>query len=106
MTITDGMDPFHLPAGSELDAHIHHCFLKQALSRECPAYSTDAAAAEIVRKHLEREYRGRIVTGRTTMSKSPWFARYEIDRGNPTEVLAETYPLAICRLAVLRVNRV
>jgi hypothetical protein len=102
----DTFDPFHAPAGKELDAHIHYRILKQALTPECPRYSTDSEAAEILRRYIESAFGVRVVSGRTSTSKLPWFARYEIDQGNPTEVLGDTYPVVICRLAILRANRV
>lgn len=99
-------DPFRAAPGRELDAHIHHQILKQPLSSIYPSYSTDPSAANVLRKHLEASKGLRITVGKTATHPSSWFARYEIDKGNPTEVLADSYPAAICRLAILRSNRV
>ncbi|MBI4659716.1 MAG: hypothetical protein HY735_12820 [Verrucomicrobia bacterium] len=95
-------DPYWIQAGRELDALIHHQILKMALSHCYPCYSTDAQAADTLRRAIEAEFGTPFVAGKTGLRGQRWFARYEIDPGNPTEVLAETYPLAICRLVLLR----
>jgi hypothetical protein len=97
-------DPYSIQAGRELDALIHHRVLKQALSHSYPRYSSDSKAADQVKRMIEAEYGNASVTGTTEIRAQRWFARYELELGNPTEALAETYPLAICRLALLRVS--
>ncbi len=103
---TKPFNPYEIPAGRELDAYIHHQILKSPLSRDYPRYSTDSLSADKLKRRIEADYGLGIVCGRSTLADKSWFARYEIDAGNPTEVLAETYPLAICRLAILRSRRV
>ena len=100
------IDGYQASAGRELDAYIHHRVLRQALSNNYPRYSTDIAAAQQLRLELQSGFGIRVIVGPTSLAAKPWFARYEVDRGNPTEVLAETLPLAICRLAVLRSQHV
>ena len=42
-----------------------------------------------------------VIVGQTALRKTRWFARYETDPSDGTEVLAESQALAICRLALL-----
>lgn len=96
-------NPYSIEAGPELDALIQHQVLKAPSAHANPCYSTDSKAADSLRYIIESQYKNRFVTGTTNTYTRTWFARYEVQPGNPTEVLAETYPLAICRLALLRV---
>lgn len=99
------LDPYHAPAGRELDQFIECYVMGKSSGSNCPKYSTDKEAAETLKAAVESAFGVRMLIGRTRIKRTPWFARYEIDPGNPTEVLAETYPLAICRLAALRAER-
>jgi hypothetical protein len=98
-------NPYQTPASRELDAYIHCQILNYATAGECPKYSTDQADADRLKKRIENEFKIKIVCGMTSMRGKPWFARYEIAEGNPTEALADTYALAICRLVLLRAKR-
>jgi hypothetical protein len=98
-------NPYRVAAGRDLDAYIHGEILKNGQTNNCPCYSTELKDAEALRRSIEANHKMKIVCGKTLAGKT-WFARYEIDAGNPTEVHAETYPLAICRLALLRIERV
>jgi hypothetical protein len=98
-------NPYHVAAGRDLDAYIHGEILKNGPTKSCPNYSTELKDADALRRSIEAKHKMKIVSGKTLAGKV-WFARYEIDTGNPTEVHAETYPLAICRLVLLRVKRV
>ncbi len=69
---------------------------------DCPPYSTDESAARRVLARLRNVAGQPVIVGRTSMRKHRWFARYETDPSDGTEVLAETMELAICRLALLR----
>jgi len=99
----DEIDPYSIQSGRDLDALIHLRILKKACNNARPCYSTDRKAADELKRAIETTYGTPIVTGTTEMREPRWFARYETERGNPTEVLAETYPLAVCRLVLLRV---
>lgn len=99
------LNPYELAAGPELDAAIHCEILGLPESGVYPSYSTNPKEAENVRRHIETKYGIAIFAGKTNIAEKPWFARYEMEIGNPTEVLAETYSLAICRLAFLRARR-
>jgi hypothetical protein len=97
------LNPYHVPPGPELDGYIHQVVLHEI--GPCPSYSSRTSDANLLKRWIEEKYDLKITIGKSTVSKKPWFARYEIDEGNPTEVLAETYPLVICRLVLLRVMR-
>ena len=43
-----------------------------------------------------------IIVGRTSLAGRTWFARYERNAMDGTEVFANTFALAVCRLALLR----
>jgi hypothetical protein len=45
-----------------------------------------------------------VVVGHTSLPGRTWFARYERDAMDGTEVFADTFALAICRLALLRLE--
>ena len=96
------VNPYHVPAGGELDALIHQQVLGNQIEGRCPSYSTDKVEAERLKTALKRLLGREIVTGQTRIRGRGWFARYESDPSTSTEVLADTYPLAICRLALLR----
>jgi hypothetical protein len=97
------IDPYNIEAGVALDALVHEYLMDQSpTDRDVPHYSTDEKAAEKVRSRLKSKYGAVVIFGRTRLKGRTWFARYETDARDGTEVLAETYPLAISRLALLR----
>jgi hypothetical protein len=57
---------------------------------------------------LSRLKRGEpsVVVGRTGLPGRTWFARYERNAMDGTEVFANTFALAICRLALLRLAEI
>lgn len=73
--------------------------------KEIPPYSVDPGAAAKVRSKIKSRYGHPVVVGETRMASRRHFARYESDPSTATEVLAESQPLAICRLAVLLMKR-
>jgi hypothetical protein len=88
-----------MPAGPELDALVHrHCFSSEG---EALAYSTDERAAEKVRARVKSLFGYTVSTGETRLRTRRYFARLESGPSTATEVLAETSPLAICRLALV-----
>jgi hypothetical protein len=105
MATPDALNPYEVLAGHELDAYVHQHVLKKPLNHQIPKYSTDAGEADQLRREIERQGRVKIVVGQTSSRRKLWFARYELQTGNPTEVLAEDYSLAICRLAILLARR-
>ncbi|MBM3834390.1 MAG: hypothetical protein FJ403_14195 [Verrucomicrobia bacterium] len=105
MSFIESFNPYQLAAGRDLDAHIHYHVLGNPPSHSIPNYSTDPSEADKLKQAIEAEYELTIEIGQSHVRHKPWFARYEVNEGNPTEVLAESYPLAICRLVILRATR-
>jgi hypothetical protein len=97
-------NPYEAQAGRELDQLIQLRFMRET-GAETPAYSTDERAARRVLARLKAETGRAVVTGQTSLRKQRWFARYETDPSDGTEVLAETLALAICRLALVRITK-
>lgn len=97
-------DPYTTEAGPELDALIHERLMNQpATAGACPAYSTDDKLAKEVLSKL-RKGRPSFIVGHTDLPGKTWFARYERNAMDGTEVFADTYALAVCRLALLRLE--
>ncbi|MHB8522819.1 MAG: hypothetical protein ACYDH9_18945 [Limisphaerales bacterium] len=95
------LDPYRIPAGPELDALVHQWLCGSAGSIPSPAYSTEDNLARKVELRLRQVATADVVTGKARMRVRRWFARYETDPSTGTEVLADTYALAVCRLALL-----
>ncbi|MHC1763260.1 MAG: hypothetical protein AB9869_02985 [Verrucomicrobiia bacterium] len=95
------LNPYQIPAGPELDQLIHLRVMEQS-SPDCPPYSTDESAARRVLARLRYVSGHAVVVGRTSLRRHRYFARYETDPSDGTEVLADTKELAICRLALLQ----
>jgi hypothetical protein len=97
-------DPYKAQAGPELDAVIHVRLMKQLVSNSpCPAYSTEDACAKRVLSKL-RSGQPSVIVGRTQLEGRTWFARFERNAMDGTEVFASTFALAVCRLALLRLE--
>ncbi|HEV8542734.1 MAG TPA: hypothetical protein VGR78_10120 [Verrucomicrobiae bacterium] len=94
-----GLNPYKASAGAELDTLIHENFF--AAAGETMPYSTDNSAAEKLRNRLKSLYGFPIETGQTRSRRPTFFARFDNGPSTSTEVLAENYPLAICRLALV-----
>lgn len=96
------MNPYNIQAGPELDRLIHVRVMGQP-EGDAPAYSSDETLARRVLGRLKADSGRTVVVGRTALRRGRrYFARYETDPSDGTEVLAETLSLAICRLALLR----
>ena len=74
-------------------------------SGPAPPYSTDEALAKKVKTFAQSKFGIIMITGVTRFRSRRFFARYETDPSDATEVLAETLPLAIWRLALLRARK-
>jgi hypothetical protein len=97
-------DPYKAQAGPELDAVIHVRLMDQSVAnRPCPAYSTEDKLARRVLSKLRAGWPS-VIVGRTQLEGRTWFARYERNAMDGTEVFASTFALAICRLALLRLE--
>lgn len=100
------INAYTFPAGPQLDEMIHRrLFAHKASGGAAPAYSVDPEESSKVRSRLKAVYGHPIIVGQTRMAGKRHFARYESDPSTSTEVLAETEPLAICRLALLLMRR-
>lgn len=85
---------------------VHRRLFARSEEGEIPPYSMDPAHSSKIRSKLKSMYGHPIVTGKTRMGEGKrFFARYEPDPSTATEVLADSEPLALCRLAVLLVSR-
>jgi hypothetical protein len=93
-------NPYKAPPGPELDKWIHAKLFPNENSSP-PPYSTDDKAAEKVRSRLKILYGHRVETGTTRLRHTPYFARFDTGPSTSTEALAESLPLAICRLALV-----
>ena len=103
MTPSLQSNPYQAEAGPELDAFIHiHVMKEVSLTSNCPPYSSNDKLANKVVVAVRASGRGSVITGRTTLKGRTWFARYETNTMDGAEVFAETYALAICRMALLR----
>lgn len=94
-------NPYKALAGEELDRLIHEKLLLGALNGPCPAYSTDESAALVVLSKLKKIFHTPLITGKTHSRPIRYFARWDSGPSTSTEVLAQTLPLAICRLALI-----
>ena len=94
-------DPYRARPGPTLDRAIHCEILQNGDGEPAPSYSIDENVAREFERTLRLIATAKIVSGRSRTKGRLWFARYEDDPSTATEVLAETYPLAICRLALL-----
>jgi len=95
------VNPYEVPAGPELDQIIHQRVMGLS-ETTCPPYSTDEKSSRRVLARIKGLGGRTVLVGRTAIRSKRWFARYESNASDGTEVLAETLPLAICRLALLR----
>ena len=98
-------DPYQAQPGEALDLAIHTQVFGMSDSGGCPPYSTDDSESNKVKRALKSEFGVPIKTGKTQIRTKPYFARYGSDPSTSTEVLAETLPLAICRVALLIAQR-
>ena len=98
-TLLDGTNPYKARAGSETDGAVHDRFFGSGFP--LLPYSTDEGAAETVRLRIKTTYGYPVQTGHTRTRPRRYFARFDSGPSTSTEVLAETLPLAICRLALV-----
>jgi hypothetical protein len=90
-------NPYKASAGAELDAQIQQAYFREMELHQW-AFSTDRKSADFLKKNLEAKFKSKVVVGRTSRLKG-FFARLDSDPSTSTETLAETYELAIARLA-------
>jgi hypothetical protein len=98
-----GINPYQVPAGPELDELIHERIFRE--SSNALSYSTSMKFADKLRARIKTLYGCRVVVGETQLRAKPYFARFESGPSTSTEVLADSVPLALCRLALLLSER-
>ena len=99
------INPYQAPASDEMDSIINQGLFGESSSSVCPSYSTDDSLVQKMRRKLQATYNTKVIIGRTRIKNKPYFARYGTDVSTSTEVLAETKSLAICRMALLLIQR-
>lgn len=95
------VNPYKVDVGIDLDQMIHALVLGRTDRSNVLPYSEDDRAVTHVVSAVKSRFGVKIVTGKTRIRNQPWFARYGSDPSTMTETVAETLPLAICRLALL-----
>jgi hypothetical protein len=95
------IEPYQMQAGPGLDLLVHVEIIGNDPGIDCPAYSTVRSQADKVVTTLSSAHGISVRYGQTHLKGRAWYARYGDDPSTSTEVLAETMPLAVCRLAVL-----
>ena len=95
------MDIYKLQPSSFLDESIYVNLMDYGITRQ--EFSSDVKAAKNLVKVLRKHLRTKVETGKASRGK--YYARYGTDPSTTTEVLAETLPLAVSRMAMLALNR-
>ena len=99
------LNPYKAPASREMDSIINQGLFGEPSTSACPSYSTDDSLVQKIRRKVQSTFSTKITLGRTQINSMPYFARYGSDVSTSTEVLAETKSLAICRMALLLIQR-
>jgi hypothetical protein len=94
-----GENPYKALAGHQTDRAIHERYFGSHST--ILAYSTEDEAAAKVKARITALYGYPIQTGQTKARPRRYFARFDSGPSTATEVLAETLPLAICRLGLV-----
>ena len=95
------MDIYKLQASNFLDESIYVNLMDYGIERQ--EFSTDVKAAKYLVKVLRKPLGTKVETGKASRGK--YYARYGTDPSTTTEVLAETFPLAVSRMAMLALNK-
>jgi len=95
------MDINKLKPSSFLDESIYVNLMDYGITRQ--EFSTDVKAAKNLVKLLRKHLGTRVETGKASRGK--YYARYGTDPSTSTEVLAETMPLAVSRMALLALTK-
>ena len=94
-----GDNPYKAPAGPETDRAIHQRYF--TAEGTIYPYSTNEEAALKVKSRITTVFGHPVQTGQTHTRPRRYFARFDSGPSTATEVLAETLPLSICRLALV-----
>jgi hypothetical protein len=96
------MNPYQVEAGPELDEFLHReLFHADPALTAAPPYSINHAESAQIKNRLRAIKGYPIVVGRVGTRRVQYFARLDSDPSTATEAIAETEPLAICRLAAV-----
>ncbi len=101
------IDPFKVEASPFLDNIIHqHLFAGAENEADCPSYSSRRQNGLQVADALEALFGISIRLGRLRVKEHKmYFARAGREKESATEILAVSLSLAICRLAILLMQR-
>ncbi len=100
------IDPFKVEASPILDEVIHQNLFPDSQEDECPSYSSRRRNGLQVADELETIFGISIRLGRLRVKEHKmYFARAGRDKESATEVLAVSLSLAICRLAIILLQR-
>ena len=100
------IDPFKVEASPGLDAVIHEELFEGDENIECPSYSSRRQSGLKVASKLEIHYGIIVRLGRLRVKEHKmYFARAGTDKDTSTEILAVSLSLAICRLAIVLLQR-
>jgi hypothetical protein len=100
LSTSNSFNPYRAEPGPKLDEHIHQR-LFPTNAATIPSYSTDKAASAKIAQQLQRKFGRKVVTGATRTRPVRYFARLDSDPSTAVEALADSAPLAICRLAAV-----
>ena len=95
------MDIYKIEPSDFLDESIYVNLMEYYIDRQ--KFSTDIIAAKNLIKVLRKHLRTKVEAGKASRGK--YYARYGTDPSTTTEVLAETMPLAVSRLALLALTK-
>jgi len=95
------MDINKLKPSSFLDETIYVNLMDYGITRQ--EFSTDIKAAKNLIKVLRKHLRTKVEAGKASRGK--YYARYGTAPSTTTEVLAETMPLAVSRMALLALTK-
>jgi hypothetical protein len=94
-----GENPYKASPGPQTDRAIHRRYFVS--DGTVLPYSTDDEAAFKLRARIKVVYGYPVQVGETKTRPRQYFARFESGPSTATEVLAETLPLAVCRLGLV-----
>lgn len=102
----NSIDPFKVEASQELDGVIHRELFRESSADACPNYSSRRQNGLLVAERIEDNYGIAVKLGRLRVKQHKmYFARAGRDKETATEILAVSLSLAICRLAILLLQR-
>lgn len=102
----NSIDPFKVEASQELDGVIHRELFRASSDDAFPNYSSRRQNGLLVAERIEDDYGIDVKLGRLRVKQHKmYFARAGRDKETATEILAVSLSLAICRLAILLLQK-